>query len=36
MRKKNKMPLCRKIVLRLSDLDPSKNAMLNSRVISRP
>ena len=30
MRKKNKKPLRRKIVLRLPDLDHSKNAVLNS------
>jgi site-specific recombinase XerC len=30
MRNKNKKPLCRKIVLRLPDLDHSKNAVLDS------
>jgi hypothetical protein len=30
MRKKNRTPLCRKIVLRLPDLDHTKTAVLNS------
>jgi hypothetical protein len=30
MRKKNRKPICRKIVLRLPDLDHAKNAVLNS------
>jgi hypothetical protein len=30
MRKKNRKPLCRKIVLRLPDLDHTKTAVLNS------
>lgn len=30
MRKRNRKPFCRKIVLRLPDLDQAKSAVLNS------
>jgi hypothetical protein len=30
MRKKNRKPVCRKIILRLPDLDHTKTAVLNS------
>lgn len=36
MRKKSRKPPCRKIVLRLPDLDHTKSAVLNSNSITSP